>query len=325
MNNAICDRVRRTRTHLQFYWEQGWNCLPSELTKKKPLIRFAEYWDRPVPHEVFDKFETFNLQLMTGTHWRLAVLDLDGREAIEHVERSWRKLPRTWTVFHSHGGRESRHHWFRLPAGLEPKGKQVLHASWDEEKAAWRKHVAVELLLDRCLITAPPSVHINSGREYKFAATPAKRNLAELPEWVWRMEAVQPPRPPETRVDGPVHVSPSVRVGGGRIVQSARMDQRRHSLHVTTQQVLDAIPDKVAVARSWQLRVTNNLGTDGWLATHDYNRKDVNPSAAFHAESGRFWRPGMHPTMSLFDLSVALGIYRDWKECKDALAAEFIP
>jgi hypothetical protein len=309
MNNSQSDRVRRTRTHIDFYREYGWNVLPSELTKKKPLIRFAEYWEKPLPEDVFDRFPLCNLQIMTGVHWRLAVLDLDGREAIEHVEREWRKLPRTWTVFHSNGGRESRHHWFTLPEGLEPKGKQVLHAVWDEEKATWKKHTAVELMLDRCLITGPCSTHIKTGREYKFTFKPGRTNIAELPEWIWRMDAVRSPVVPVVEDDQRIPIA---------------KPSSKSFPTVTTQQVLDAIPDKVAVARSWRLRVTNNPGTDGWLQTHDFNREDVNPSAAFHAESGRFWRPGMHPTMSLFDLSVELGIYRDWRECKDALAAQYL-
>ena len=314
MTIATSDRVRRTRKHAEFYRGHGWNALPSDPTpamiggKKKPLVKFRDYWKEPAPSDLFDRFPGSNIQVMTGTFWRLAVLDLDGAEAIGHAENNWRKLPRTWVSYHSNGGRDSRHYWFRLPSGCSTKGKTVVHAVWDETACMWKKHVAAELLVDKCLVTAPPSVHIRTGNEYQFEqGFQSMLKPALLPQWLWDMPSVIAPKV-VVPVEYPRIFRPSMRFEG----------------RATSRQVLDAIPDKTAVVKSWGLRVTTQPGTDGWMVAHDFNREDSNPSASFHPDRGHFWRPGMAKVIGLFELGTQIGAYATWQDCRDALATQYL-
>ena len=297
--STLTKHPRIARRWAEVYRGRGYQPLPSRMDAKRPMCRFAEWWESEAPADLFDRFETTNIQIMTGRHWRLAVLDLDGREAIGHV-KTWRPLPRTWVTGTGGGG---QHWWFSLPDGLEPKGKTIL---WQGAE----KHSAIELLVDRCLVIAPPSIHPTTGAPYRFLDTrhwPFSMMFpAMLPQWLWEKEAVRPDIP-----ERPV------------LPVSPRTTPQRTGQRPDRGLVLSAIPDKIALARSWGLRFARReMESGGWVSVHDFNRDDVHPSARFNVNTGQFWRPGELP-MSLFDVGVALGAYRDWQEARDDLSVRY--
>jgi hypothetical protein len=49
--------------------------------KGPALATYADYWDKPLPDWVYDDWNTTNIQIMTGAHWKLCVVDCDGDEA----------------------------------------------------------------------------------------------------------------------------------------------------------------------------------------------------------------------------------------------------
>lgn len=320
MAPAVADPVAAARRWAALYRSWGYQPLPSddrpasEGGRKKPLVRFAHLWEAPAGEDLFARFRTRNVQLMTGRRWDLAVLDLDGPEAVRRVTAEWPKLPRTWTVWHSRGGREGRHLWFRLPRGLGERRKRVLWAEWDGAAGGWRKHAAVELLIDGSLVVAPPSVHPETRNAYGFAAGLSPANLprpALLPCWVLDMPPVAPPesaRPPAAPVAPP---PPPAGRGGPRA-------SLRH--------VLDAITDKASVARDlWGLRFAARPSESaGWVSCHDPFREDANPSARFHLGTGGLWRPGER-VVPFCEIPVRLGLFRDYRETVADLSARFNP
>lgn len=309
MNQA---RVSLTRRWAGIYRGLGYNPLPSdprphsEGGRKKPLCRFAEWWESPAPADLFDRFPTTNVQVMTGRYWNLAVLDLDGAEAVQHVANHWRKLPRTWTSYHTGGGRSSRHLWFSLPPGLPEKRHTRLWGVRDGD--GWKPHTAIELLCDRCLVMAPPSIHPGTRNSYGFEGKLSPFGMlrpAPLPEWVWSMHSVEVERYEYITSERPLSIRPP-----------------RGTKSVDSRHLSDCITDKVAVAVGWGLRLARG-GSNGWLYCHAIGREDRNPSAQFHPESGLYWEPG-RKAIGLFTLGVELGHYRDWRECRDALASEYL-
>ena len=164
-----------------FYRSRGYQPLPSRTDAKRPMVRFREWWETAAPADLFDRHPTSNVQIMTGRHWRLLVIDLDGPEARER----WGALgstPRTW-VTHSGGG--GQHLWFRLPADYpQPLPKCFL---WQGDG----KHQAIERLCDLSLMMAPPSIHPTTGQRYRFLSpgqSPQRLPLpADCPAWVLRL------------------------------------------------------------------------------------------------------------------------------------------
>ena len=303
------------RDWVEFYKRRGYQPLPSESRmgeKKKPIIRFAEYWESLVPDNIWDTHPSKNIQVMTGRHWGLAVLDLDGPEAIDEVAKNWLRLPRTWSVVSGGGG---RHLWFTVPRDFPPKAKSVLWAVWDktanEGKGGWAKHKAVELLADRCLVIAPPSIHLKTGKTYQFEQGCSPKEIyepAELPRWVWDMRPVVAPKPPTPE---------PVAFADRQPIRFAGNSQR-----ISTREVIDAIHDKVSVAAAWGLRFASRNGSNGWIPCHDFEREDRSPYAQFNVDSGVYW--SAHGTKhSFLSLGVALGQFADWQSAKDSLASEF--
>jgi hypothetical protein len=280
--------------------------------RKKPLCKYAQWWESYAPAGLFDRFPTTNIQVMTGRAWGLAVLDLDGQGGKDHVANHWGKLPRTWTVESGGGG---RHLWYRLPPGLPAKGRVRLWGEWDSGadggKGSWAHHTGIELLCDRCLIMAPPSVHPETRRPYRFLAGLSPFEIAVpamLPAWVWGMAEIKPP--PRPKSDAPP--APPRR----DLPPGMRADRNS---------VLDAIPDKADVARGWGLRFAERaMESSGWVAVHDAGREDINPSARFCPATGSYWTPNSGKPVSLFDLGVALGHFADWMSCRDDLAARYL-
>jgi hypothetical protein len=90
-------------------------------------------------------------------------------------------------------------------------------------------------------------------------------------------------------------------------------------------EVIDAIPDKAAPARRWDLRIAARESNDkGWWCCHAIDRPDANPSASFSERSGNDCEGRDGVMLSLFDLAAELGIYPTWLDALNALGAEFV-
>ena len=109
--------VKECRRQAAFYRSRGFNPLPSRMDEKRPLISYADLWECHLTAEAFDRFETSNVQVMTGRRWGLLVVDLDGPEAVKHWE-AMGTVPKTW-VSRSGGG--GMHLWFSVGPGPLPK------------------------------------------------------------------------------------------------------------------------------------------------------------------------------------------------------------
>lgn len=296
------DDVQLARRFAEMYRMLGYQPLPSNCDpagKKKPLCKFKHLWCAWSESDLFAQFPTTNIQVMAGRFWGLAVLDFDGPEAVDYAAKRWPKLPRTWTVVSGGGG---VHQWFTI-ARSGPERRKCFLWKGDGE------HQGIELLCDGSLITAPPSIHLKTGKRYRFLAGHSPREIrrpAPLPAWVLKLPEV-----------GRVEALP---------VPEVKVAVRRPGLQgrVEIEDLLAAIPDKSAVARDlWGLRFAANAAeSDGWVSVHDFNREDRNPSARFHLGTGGFWRPG-EPVISFLRLGVAMGHYRDLRECLGDLAERF--
>jgi Bifunctional DNA primase/polymerase, N-terminal len=287
----------------RFYQQRGLQPLPSRVDEKRPLCRFADYWEQLAPRDLFDRFASPNIQVMTGRHWRLMVIDLDGPEAIAQW-RTMGQTPRTW-ITHSGGG--GQHLWFRTPQGYRIAiPKAVL----------WRgqgEHSAIERLCDHSLVMVPPSLHPKTGQRYRFLDrdhSPARCPLpADCPGWIMNLEpigqkTVEPIRPHQPRPTSPRHLP-----------RQPRLDRET---------VLGAIQDKIALVQSWGVRIAGKPSPRGWVPCHAIDRDDHHPSAAIHRESGSYVDMGSGTRLSLFDLAASLAIYRDWREALDDLGGRYV-
>lgn len=298
MPTTIADPIQTARKWAEFYASRGFNPLPSRTDKKQPLVRYAQWWNEQAPADLFDHHPTSNIQVMTGRHWRLLVIDLDGPEAAEEFA-TWGRCPTTWTT---HSGGNGKHLWFRLPAGL----RQELPKAF-----LWKgsgEHSAVERLCDGSLIMAPPSIHPKTGQRYRYASkaqSPVRMPLpAPCPEWILNLKPLV--------VERPAYVPP-VPVATRSVVAG----------RYRSSEVLEAIHDKIGVAESWGLRVaTRQPNHAGWCQCHAVGREDRNPSASISVESGRYWEPGER-SIGLFELGVRLGVYLDWRDAVTDLGQRF--
>lgn len=288
--------------YAEIYRSRGLNPLPSRPDAKRPLCRFADWWEEPAPADIFDRFPTTNIQVMTGRRWRLLVIDLDGPEA----QAEWAKFgraPRTW-ITHSGGG--GRHLWFRLPAEYPAPLPKAFLWKGDGE------HSAIERLCDKSLVMAPPSIHPKTGERYRFLDrnhSPLRIGVpAECPTWVLRLK--------------PIDLAPTVPVVPVRVHPPAPR-QPRPTFSLDRERILDSIPDKVGLVRSWGVRVAGRPSPKGWVPVHAIGRDDTNPSAAVHQESGSYVDLGSGLRLSLFDLGVQMGVYHDWRDAASDLEARY--
>jgi hypothetical protein len=291
------------RQWVSWYRGHGYQPLPSDPKRKKPLVKFSQWWEDYAPGDIFDGRGRCNVQVMTGRFWNLAVLDVDGPDSLEFVETCWPSLRETWRVRHDDNG---IHYWFRLPDGLPEIRKRRLWGIWDAEardgRGDWSTHGGVELLCDRSLIMSPPSIHPKHGTRYEFDFASLDRP-ALIPGWLLEKPSFGAMCAPEApRLYDPVPRG----CGGG---------PRRW------QEVLDRLGDKAEIARSFGLRFARHPQRSGdWVSVHDYDREDNNPSARFNLRTGQFWRPG-EKLISLFELGARMGRYKDWLACLDAISA----
>jgi hypothetical protein len=299
------------------YRRRGYNVVPSsQFDNKRPVVPYAAFWETPIPDEVYGEHGlTGNFQVMTGRHWGLIVIDLDGREAIREWER-WtadRGCPATWRSGH---GNDGRHIWFSVDRDTTVDlSYRVVWGLWDETLrnglGDWRNHKRIDFLGDHRLVSAPPSVHSKSGEPYRFLKGPKPSTSdrpAMAPAWVLSLPDARPARPvwePPPRPEG----GTACHLVGGKFV--------------TFREVADAIPDKVALAREWGVRVVGGENSAGWHKARCIDREDRNPSAMVSTR-GSYWESDWgRTTLDLFQLGVSLGHYADIYECKNDLAVKY--
>ncbi len=287
------------------YRMRGFQPLPSSPDKKKPLCRFAHWWESKAPDDLFKRFPTSQIQVMTGIYWRLLIIDLDGEDAKKRWDRMGR-TPRTW-ITHREGG-NSHHIWFKIPqwvSGPLPTG------------FVWRgkeDHSGIERLCDHALVTVPPSRYVKDNRlRYRFldhAHSPFGLGIpANAPRWVLDLEILRlrPVAIEDQIVSNPVSWNHSRRVA---TPASIRMDR---------DEVIRSI-NPIAIAREWGIRFDGKPTQKGWVPCKAFNREDKIPSAAIHRATGVYVDRGSGLTLSFFDLAVSIAGFKDWIEAKDALA-----
>lgn len=294
--------ITKARAMADFFRLRGFEALPSDPNpvdgRKKPLCRFKEYWDTPAPAGLLDRFPTSNLQIICGRRSRLLVIDLDGPEAREWWATQPGRKPRTWTT---HSGGDGIHLWYRLPADYpRPLPKAFL---WKGDGA----HSAVERLCDKSLVMAPPSIHPETGKRYRFTADGGIDRIpmpADCPQWVLGLPPLKTEVAPIIRPSAPRE---KLAVGSGRYRAS---------------DVVEAIPDVIALVGSWGVRFTGSKRGD-WFECRAVDRDDNKPSAAVSARTGAYVDLGSGTKLGLFDLAATLGISSDWREAVASLGDRF--
>lgn len=289
--------IRLALRSAEFFRARGFDVLPSDPAKKKPLCRFAEFWDAPAPTDLLDRFPTSNLQIICGRRPRLLIIDLDGPEARGWWARQAGRKPRTWTT---HSGGDGLHLWYRLPADYaRPLPKAFL---WKGDG----EHSAVERLCDKSLVMAPPSIHPKTGRRYKFTSDGGPDRIpmpADCPRWVLEL----PPLKTEVVPVLPVRPREKLTAGSGRYRAS---------------DVVEAIPDVIALTASWGVRFGRDTGRD-WVECHAIGREDRHPSAAVNRRTGSYVDKGSDVKLGLFDLAATLGVASDWRDAVASLGDRY--
>lgn len=300
MPPAAAPDIEFARKFYELYRLRGKNPFPSRTDTKRPCHPYREYWDTLAPADIFDRYPTSNLQVVTGRRWGLLVIDLDGPEAIERF-KSMGDCPPTWTVISGSGG---KHLWFAIPRIGAEIPKAIL---WRGEGT----HSAIERLGDHSLAVAPPSIHPKTGKRYVFAdreRSPVGMPMpAPCPRWVLEVPPISEPIPEPLAVP---------RVERRIVPKSAG--------HYLAAEVLAAIPDKVGLVRSWGLRLTGRGAGRGALECRAIDREDQEPSAIFNPESGRYWDPWVGKAIGIFELGARLGVYGDWRDAVRDLGARFV-
>lgn len=307
---TITPEIEEARAWAKFYAVCGYNPLPSATDRKMPAIRggYARLRDRGVTSSILESFWRPNIQVACGKAWNLAVIDLDGSEAIRVWDAWCRRngAPATWTVERDPSA--GRHLWFSVPDHLDEIRTQVL---WGVRKpeGGWAPGAKVELLGDRSLATAPPSRHVKTGQPYRFVVGPDDLpEPAALPGWLWSMAS----RPACQRLTA----LPPVPSRGEAVAPRPHHDKRA---------VLAAIPEaaRVHLAEQFGVRFASRTPNAlGWCRCYR-DESDRSPSASFNVGSGYWWAAGVG-RCSLFELGVRAGAYPDLCAAIDAMGDAFI-
>lgn len=117
-----------------------------------------------------------NIGIITGRRSRLAVLDYDNQEAgLAFSEDYYDRTGGRTASVQTGGDRGGVHYYFSLPEGQRLKGRNI----------RFRGERAGELKAEGGLVVAPPSLHPETGREYRFLV-----GLEELKEWGPEVESL---------------------------------------------------------------------------------------------------------------------------------------
>lgn len=283
----------------------------------------------PVPPEVYSGWDTTNMQLITGTQTpgllRIMVIDLDGEEA----QAVWKKMvevkgPTTHQTWIARTGGGGVHIYYIIPGDVESLETGPIWGLWDtfggkngkEESGDWVKHKRIDRMADRALIVAPPSIHVESGKAYEWMPGRSPRDFplpAIMPAWIGSMPVLKPSNLPSKEI---VHVQ-------GR----GRETILRPSKWCDSATVMEAIPirDRINLVKSWGLRlITEEPNSDGWIRCRAPGREDNNPSGAFSPATGIYYDSRDDEKLSMFDLGAALGVFADWRECKDWCSVTYV-
>lgn len=309
VDKAIASAARKD-VELCRYWAEiyrnfGFNPLPSRSDAKRPFTRYAEYWDRAYPVEDFERFEPENIQVMTGVHWNLVVLDVDGPAAMQWLKSTRKALPPTWTVSNNENG---FHLWYRLPTGwTDPLESCVIYQG--EEK-----HCEVARKADRALIVAPPSHHVERRVRYQ-----------------WHSERINPThgRPPAIAPDWLVEYrQPKVVKPVEFIANPFQRAQTYRGPHrYGWQEVTEAIPDKLSVAQYYGLRTSSRYGRGSVWVPCFRDHEDRNPSGSFNVETGYTilrGGGGGEQRLTFFQLLVYLGAFQTVSDAINCLGKDFL-
>lgn len=323
--------VAKAKSCADYYRKLGLCPLPSKMNIKGPMLKtyHEHYRGTPVPTSVYDNWKTTNIQVVTGvktpTPTKIIVVDLDGAEAVE----AWDKIARhheyypmcVWKATTGSGG---THLYFRVDPSLPECPSGIVWGIWDTWGSTpqrgglgdWVKHKEIRILADNSLAIAPPSVHVDTGRPYVFAADASPRifRLPEFaPQWLLDMPRLQNPRfsVPEVKRYKPKAYTPS-------------------SNSYTREAVLDAIgSEKIKIATSeWGLRLAsfgpNAMGwVSCWVPKRE-NPKHSRPSGSFHCTDGVLQDRRDLSCITFFDLGVVLGAFATWQDCCNSLGDRFI-
>jgi len=212
------------------------------------------------------------------------------------------------------------HTYFSLPPFPPPCPSGLIWSIWDtwreDGKGSWLKHKEVRILADGALVTAPPSIHVDTGLPYAFEGH-ANPNVVRIPalapQWLLDMPRLVAPRftpdPPK-----PAYVPKPV-VASGEFY--------------TRDEVIQAVGDrKLQEAKSWGLKTrVDQPNPSGWVSCWVPGREDPSrstPSGSFHYLDGTLQDRKDGSTISFLDLGVALGRYATWQDCRDDLGNRYI-
>jgi hypothetical protein len=291
---VLSEQVREAQRAAIGYYRRGWNPLPSRPDKKMPwLSHYAEWLSQPIDPAILDRWWAPNVQVVCGVAFGVCVVDVDGPFAT----RVWaqmilhRGLPDTWQV----QTRRGCHYWFACD-GLTRLPKRWLWRGWDRARERWEPGEGIELIGDRFLAMAPPSVH-PSGVRYAWIPGHGPSEIpwpAPLPDWIRRLRS---PVAPTTLVVSSVHP-------GSRAPRA-----QAPGLPRKVAPVFLCAEEKTRLARDWGLRVLSGPNQAGWISCRAIDRVDRHPSARFHAESGRYMDMTSGVNLGFCDLAVALGAF----------------
>ena len=325
--------VSAARACVEYYRKLGLCPLPSRMDIKGPLLHSytAHYGDKPVPRWVYEKWNTTNIQVITGakspTPTKVVIVDLDGPEAVE----AWERITfhhgytgsKNWISTTGSGG---KHLWFRLADDVQECPSGIIWGLWDTwgrneikpGQGDWCKHREIRLLADRALAVAPPSIHVDTGIPYEFddSASPRVHRLPALaPEWLLGMRRLSSPR----------FADPAAKV-----TRIPATYYKKTNRHYTREEVISALGDhKLGIAqREWGLNVVQAIpNLNGWCSCYVPGRespKSSRPSGSFHFHDGTFQDRKDLTSLSFFDLGVVLGAFKTWQECRDSLGDRYI-
>lgn len=319
----------RTKKCVDYYRKLGLCPLPSRVDRKGPLLpTYTEhYGPTPVPDWVYRKWETTNVQIITGTQsptpTKIIVVDLDGPEAVD----AWDRIAchhgfsvNRATEWIAQTGSGGTHHYFLLPDDVKECPSGIIWGLYDTfgeaGRGSWCKHKEVRILADNALVVAPPSVHIDTGRRYQWLPSggPNRVRLPMVaPPWLLAMPRLSAPRftePPAPRV--PVAYA------------------RKSDKYYTREEVIIAVgSDKFDIAcREWGLvSPVIQPNANGWCPCYIPGREDPRfskPSGSFNFRDGTLQDRKDMSSISFFDLSVQLGMFKTWQECRDSLGDRYI-
>jgi hypothetical protein len=291
--------------------------IPTVRWKGHCPITYCEHREAGgMPRSVFDStvrdFKAHGIQCFTGAQYDNVVIDLDSPPAIERWA-SWcgrHGCPETPKSFSPRGG---IHLWFRLPSGVHEVPSCFLWKGQD-------KHTAIEVLADKQQARCYPSYKLLDGRKVLYqwepGRTPHDFPRAELPGWCLDLIFAVAPRREEF---AGIVLPEGVEARRKRAEDAPGMHMQTWKRLPDWQEVRDAIPDKVELAKQWGVRIISGKpNSRGWAKCRSIFRDDKDPSARFHVGTGGYWEDQLG-IINFFALAVAVGAYPDFKSAIEDL------